>query len=129
MSFADRWFTSFGPMTLQQDGERVKGTYGATGAENTIEGTIADDVLTFRYAEAFEKGTGWFKLKRHGAFGGEYLAEGSPHVQPWRGWRKFEGYWETSFGRLRLFQEADRMQGFLEFDGAGKLEGRIERAA
>ena len=73
-----------------------------------------------------EKGTGWFRLKRPGCFAGEYLAEGQPHPLPWQGWREFEGYWETTLGRMRLFQEADRVHGFLEFDGAGRLDGRIE---
>ncbi|MBX9589456.1 MAG: hypothetical protein K2X43_09125 [Hyphomonadaceae bacterium] len=127
MEFAGRWFTSFGPMILQQDGRRVRGTYGANGTENVIEGALAEDGLTFRYQEALEQGTGWFRLKRHGSFAGEYLAQGHPHALPWQGWREFEGYWETTLGRMRLFQEADRVHGFLEFDGAGRLEGRVDR--
>jgi hypothetical protein len=127
VQFAGRWFTSFGIMTLQQDRDRVTGTYGTNGTENTFEGTIANGVLAFRYQEAFEKGTGTFRLKRHGTFAGEYVAEGNPRALPWQGWREFEGYWETSLGRLRLIQHADRVDGFVEFDPEGKLEGRIEQ--
>ena len=127
MNFAGRWFTSFGSMTLRQDaGDRVKGTYGRDGTENTIEGAVSAGGLSFRYAEAREKGTGWFRLKRHGHFSGEYLAEGSQGPLPWRGWREFDGYWDSSLGRLRLFQEADRVHGCLEVDAAAGLQGRIE---
>src|SRR5262245_39955882 len=116
MQFAGRWFTSFGTMVLQQDRDSVMGAYGPTGTECTIEGTAANGVLSFRYQEAFEKGSGWFRLKRYGAFQGEYLAEGNPHALPWQAWRDFDGYWETSLGRLRLFQEADKVTGVAEFD-------------
>ena len=126
MEFAGRWFTSFGPMLLQPDGRQVKGTYGANGTENVLEGTVAGDTLTFRYKEAAEQGTGWFRLKRPGCFAGEYLAQGHPNLLPWQGWREFEGYWETSFGRLRLFQEEDRVHGVLESDPMGRLDGRID---
>lgn len=126
MHFAGRWFTSFGPMILQQNGGSVRGTYGATGTENVLEGSLAGDVLSFRYQEAAENGTGRFRLKRPGCFAGEYLAEGQPNTLPWQGWREFEGYWETSFGRLRLFQDADTVRGIIESDPAGRLDGRID---
>src|SRR5262245_37289760 len=116
MEFSGRWFTSFGIMILQQDRERITGTYGLSGTENLIEGSIAGGIFTFRYQEAFEKGTGTFRLRRYGAFAGEYLAEGNPHALPWQGWREFEGYWETSLGRLRLIQRVDGVEGFVEFD-------------
>lgn len=126
MEFAGRWFTSFGPMILQQNGNQVRGTYGANGTENVLEGTVASGDLAFRYQEATEKGAGWFRLKRPGCFAGEYLAEGLPHAQPWRGWHEFEGYWDTSFGRVRLFQDGESVHGLIESDLAGRLDGRIE---
>ena len=126
MQFAGRWFTSFGPMILQQNGSQVRGTYGATGSENVLEGSVTGESLTFHYEEAAEKGAGWFRLKRPGCFAGEYQAEGQPHPLPWLGWREFEGYWETSFGRLRLFQEGERVHGLLESDPGGKLDGGVQ---
>ena len=36
MQFAGRWFTSFGPMLLREDGARVQGTYGAGATENVL---------------------------------------------------------------------------------------------
>jgi hypothetical protein len=127
MDFAGRWFTSFGPMVLHQDGDRVTGTYGPTGLEHTLEGTVTDGTLDFRYREVAEQGTGRFRLRRSGSFSGEYLAEGNPNTLPWQGWREFDGYWDTSLGRMRLFQDdGERVRGILEFDDAGKLDGRID---
>jgi hypothetical protein len=113
-------------MTLRQEsGDRLKGTYGRDGTENSIEGTVSGSSFAFDYEEAREKGTGTFRLKRHGHFTGEYQAEGAPGPLPWRGWRDFDGLWDTSLGRLRLFQEADRVHGALEADAAASLQGQI----
>ena len=84
--FAGIWFTSFGPMTLRWKGSRLAGTYGRDGAENSIEGTVQDGRFAFTYREAHEQGTGWFALRRHGAFAGEYLADGNRAPLPWQGW-------------------------------------------
>jgi len=126
MSFDGRWATSFGPMTLRRDGARLTGTYGRDGTENAIEGEIAGDSFTFRYEEPNERGTGWFRLRRSGSFGGEYLAEGNARTLPWQGWRGFDGLWDTSLGRLRLVQEAGRVSGTSELDAGLRLEGDLE---
>jgi hypothetical protein len=116
-------------MILTQDGSRVRGTYGRDGTENTIEGTATADTFTFRYQEAREKGTGAFRLRRHGCFAGEYLAEGTPFALPWQGWRAFDGLWDTQLGRFRLVQEAaGRVTGFVEYDAGMRLEGQLEGA-
>lgn len=124
-AFAGRWTTSFGPMTLQQDGSRVTGTYGREGSENTLEGTVEAGRLAFRYKEAGEQGTGWFRLRRPGCFAGEYLAEGNARTLPWQGWREFDGLWDTALGRLRLVQEGQRVWGSSEW--AARLEGDVEQ--
>ena len=126
MKFAGRWFTSFGLMTLQQDGACVKGTYGRNGSENVIVGTLSSGRLMFSYEEQFEKGNGWFRLTRHGSFAGEYLAEGSQQPRLWQGWRDFDGLWDTPLGRVRLVQEAARVHGYSEHDAATSVEGQIE---
>ena len=126
MSFDGRWTTSFGPMTLRQDAARVIGTYGRDGTENTIEGEVAGDSFTFRYQEANERGTGWFRLRRPGSFGGEYLADGNVRTLPWQGWRGFDGLWDSSLGRLRLVQEAGRVWGTSEHDAGLRLEGDLD---
>jgi hypothetical protein len=128
MSFAGRWMTSFGPMTLRQDGSQVRGSYGRSGTENTIEGTVEGGRLAFRYKEAQEHGTGWFRLRRPGSFGGEYLAEGNPRTLPWQGWRDFDGLWDTSIGRLRLVQEDGQVTGTSEWDTTARIEGIVEQS-
>jgi hypothetical protein len=126
MSFDGRWSTSFGPMTLQQDGARVSGTYGRDGLENTIDGEVAEGRFTFRYEEANERGTGWFKLRRSSSFAGEYLADGNARTLPWQGWRGFDGLWDTSLGRLRLLQEEGRVWGSSELQADVRLEGDLD---
>ena len=113
-SFAGQWFSSFGPMTLQQEGVRVSGTYGQAG-ENTIEGSMENARLVFRYAEERERGTGWFRLKRDNHFAGTYLAEGQSRPLPWRGWRGFDGLWDTSIGRVRVAQHAGAATAIHEY--------------
>jgi hypothetical protein len=126
-SFAGSWFTSFGPMTLAQEGGRVTGTYGRDGTENIIEGAIDAGRLVFQYREAQEQGTGWFRLRRAGSFAGEYLAEGHARPLPWQGWRDLDGLWDTSLGRIRLMQEpSGSVVGFAEHDAAARLDGRVE---
>ena len=126
MSFDGRWATSFGQMTLRQDGTRISGTYGRSGIENTLEGTIEAGQLTFRYEEANERGTGWFRLRRPDCFAGEYLAEGNPRTLPWQGWRGYDGLWDTTLGRLRLVQQSGGVRGSSELDASVRLEGDLE---
>lgn len=114
-------------MTLIQDGDRVRGTYGREGTEHPIEGTVTADEFSFRYTEAQEAGSGRFSLRRHGFFAGEYLADGSDRALPWQGWRDCDGLWDTHLGRLRFVQEAaGRVFGFAEYDAAARLEGRLD---
>jgi hypothetical protein len=109
-------------MTLRQDGAGVVGTYGREGTENGIEGTVEGETLTFRYKEAVEQGSGWFRLRRAGCFAGEYLAEGRPRPLPWHGWRAFDGLWDTSLGRLLLVQDSASVWGSCEHDAMARIE-------
>jgi hypothetical protein len=120
MSFAGRWFTTFGPMILEQVGSRVSGTYGDGFA---ISGNVQDRRLVFAYEEAAQKGTGWFELLRYGHFAGEYLADGEAQSHTWKGNREFDGLWESTFGRLRLIQDVDHVRGRY---GAAAIEGSLE---
>src|SRR4051812_40344585 len=100
--FTGRWFTSFGPMDLIQEGATVQGTYGAAGS---IHGSVAGAKLTFQYAEPAESGEGWFVMRRQGKFSGEYVPEGGIHARSWDGVRGFDGIWDSSFGRMRIIQD------------------------
>jgi hypothetical protein len=129
MSFDGRWATSFGLMTLRQNGAGVTGTYGREGTGCAIEGTVADGVFAFDYKEEVEKGSGWFRLRRPGCFIGEYLAEGGwARPRPWHGWRGANGLWDTSIGRLHLVEEGGRLGGSIEQDESARLEGELQRS-
>lgn len=124
--FAGRWFTTFGPMTLTRSGTKVTGTYVQNGATCQISGRIKGGALEFTYEEAKERGEGTFRLVRHGCFVGEYMAEGAESPAPWSGHRGFDGIWDTSFGRMRIVEEEDRVLGFYEVGGGATIEGRSE---
>jgi hypothetical protein len=126
VDFSGRWTTSFGVMTLRQQGTNVAGTYGREGTECALEGTVAEGRLTFKYKEAVEKGSGWFRLRRPGCFVGEYLAEGGfPRPRPWQGWRGLDGLWDTSIGRLHLVEAGEQVRGGAEHDETARVEADV----
>lgn len=125
-NFTGRWFSTFGPLTLTQEGDTVHGAYHYAGRDSTLEGHVRDGRLVFAYHEPDHDGEGWFELKRDGKFLGAWRMEGSPRWGAWEGARGFDGVWETTYGRLRLIQEADRVRGFYEGAGSSTIEGRIE---
>ena len=100
--FAGDWFSTFGPMTLTQDGVRVQGTYQMGSHHCSLDGTIQDSVLRFRFHEPNAGGEGWFALRRYGKFAGKWRQDGASHWQAWQGERGFEGLWNSTFGPLRL---------------------------
>src|SRR5262249_29118290 len=114
--FAGRWLTSFGLMDLAQEGGRVVGTYGPD-QECRLAGDVEGDLLRFRYEEPREAGEGWFALPRVGKFAGRYRPDGDTSEGAWVGHRAFDGIFESTFGRLRLVQEAGRVVGYYEGPG------------
>jgi uncharacterized cupin superfamily protein len=123
--FAGQWFTTFGPMKLEQSGDAIHGVYRSQGTLCRIDGEVADGQFRFQYREPDEQGSGWFQLARHGRFAGRYQADGNPAEHDWTGQREFDGIWESTFGRLRLVQEEDRVFGFYEGVGRSTVEGKI----
>jgi hypothetical protein len=122
-NFTGRWFTTFGNMELAQEGPLVHGTYGRAGS---LQGTVEGAKLTFQYAEPGETGQGWFALRRHGKFTGEYVPDGAFEGHTWEGLRDFDGIWDSSFGRLRMIQDVEGAFGFYEGVGPATLQGRME---
>lgn len=123
--FTGTWLSTFGPMSLVQDGERVTGTYGRAEPLSTLSGRVQGGRCVFDYTEPSEQGTGWFELVRDGRFVGEYLAKGAPHARPWHGNRGFDGIWFTSIGTLQMVQSGQRVSGHL--DSGASFEGLIEQ--
>ncbi len=121
--FDGQWLSTFGLMSLTQTGSSVTGTYGDG---KSISGTVSDGRLEFTYREPDEAGSGWFELRRHGAFAGEYMAEGADQLESWRGVRGFDGLWDTSFGRMRLHDHGDRIEGTYNGAGRATITGRRE---
>jgi hypothetical protein len=124
--FTGRWLTTFGPLEATQEGAQVRGTYLGGGGPGTLEGNMAEGRLVFRYEEPAEQGEGWFELRRYGQFSGRYCPDGQERWFDWQGSREWDGVWESSFGRLRLFQEPERVHGFYEGVGPSTLEGHLE---
>ena len=93
--FAGYWSTTFGEMLLVIDGERVTGQY-SLGGGSSVEGTVRDGVLRFRYAEPGSvTGVGEFRLSSDGlAFSGQWRQDGmrdgplSSQDKPWHGIRQ-----------------------------------------
>src|SRR5262245_40976314 len=127
-SFAGEWQTSFGPMNLEQQGNRVHGAYYYVGHECTVDGKIEDGKLVFRYREPTVEGEGWFELAGRGKkFAGQFRPDGSPRWEEWQGERVgFDGLWNTTFGLMRLIEDDNRVHGFYEVGGNSTIDGQLK---
>lgn len=65
--YAGRWETTYGPMTLVQDGDGVRGVYVMEGNACRIEGHVRDGRLVFKYREPAARGRGFFVVAAGGA--------------------------------------------------------------
>jgi hypothetical protein len=124
--FAGKWQTTFGPMDLTQEGKRVRGTYLYLGSESSIEGELTGGRLVFTYREPTVSGEGWFELARYGkAFQGAFRPETGDRWGPWHGERiGFDGLWNSTFGLMRLIEEADKVRGVYEAGGSSTISGK-----
>lgn len=126
-TFAGRWTTTFGALTLRLDGVRAHGAYDLGELEGAVEGRT----LAFRYREAAAAGEGRFELAADGgSFAGAWRKDGDADFAPWNGARAaarapFDGLFETTFGRMRLVADGDRVRGVYAFGGGATLEGRV----
>ncbi len=127
-SFAGRWDTTYGPMTLTQQGAFVAGSYFWDGKRCTVQGKVDGRRLTFTYREPEVSGEGWFELAADGqSFRGKWREKGRPDWGEWTGTRVvlgFPGLWRTSYGDLRLVQEGQRIHG--TYSGGGTIAGELK---
>src|SRR5262245_50157301 len=65
-SFVGNWETTYGPMTLTQDGAKLSGFYIMDGERCTVEGKVEKNRFTFTYKEPSVEGEGWFELAADG---------------------------------------------------------------
>jgi hypothetical protein len=87
IGFDGLWNSSFGPLRLIEDGDRVRGYY-EVGGGSTIEGRVEGGRLAFTYQEPRARGEGQFELADDGlSFLGEWHPEGAEGWAPWRGLR------------------------------------------
>ncbi len=128
VSFEGRWRTSFGELTLDQDGREVEGAYPNAG---TLSGVLRGRRLTFQYEDRSGSGEGWFELARDGAsFTGQWRPRGQEAWQEWTGTRlppgpAFHGLFRTEYGPVRLVRRGDSVRGAYRYQGsAGALGGR-----
>jgi hypothetical protein len=124
-TFAGDWYTTFGLLSFEVDGDNVVGVYRyANGVTGRISGTHRGDTLHFRYSEPNEEGVGTFRLLRSGKFVGKYTPTGTERTRRWDGERGWDGVWQSDFGRVRLIQHGERVHGYYEGAGASTIEGR-----
>lgn len=133
-SFAGSWETSYGVMTLTQDGKKVSGFYVFEGQRSVIEGQLEKQRLTFTYEEPAVKGEGWFELAADGkSFKGKWRPKGETGWGEWIGTRVvvaaargFPGLWKTSFGSMSLSESGGRVQGIYGGGGNSSIDGKFE---
>ncbi len=134
-TFAGSWETTFGQMTLEQNGAKVRGTYDIAGVTCSIVGTVEGPKLTFTYREPDARGEGWFELDADGkSFSGQWRPRGRGAFQPWTGRRvgassgraSFDGLFTTRWGRMRLQQIGDAVEGIYGSGGHGRIKGTVE---
>ncbi|MBP7866428.1 MAG: hypothetical protein KA419_10795 [Acidobacteria bacterium] len=134
--FEGRWDTTYGPMTLVRDGDRVTGSYVFGEARCTLEGTVEKGKFVFTYREPSASGEGWFALSADGtSFAGQWRERESEAWFPWTGRRGdgaargFEGLWDSRYGRIRLVgEEGNHLRGCYAAPDGSSSEGTLEGA-
>ena len=128
VGFAGRWDSTYGILTLV---ESEAGKFSGSYSGGTLSGQVDGRKLNFTYQETTVAGEGWFELSDDGkSFSGQWRPESLGLWQPWIGSRieekPFEGLWKTTFGSMRLSNEAGRISGSYFFRGAeSTLEGEM----
>jgi hypothetical protein len=137
--FSGSWDTNMGQMALQQNGNRLTGTYSSSG---TVEGTVTGNYVTGTYTNGAYEGQFEFTLTPDGnSFAGRWWRPGRdrpwtgtriggasqpPQVQPQpqpSGHASFVGSWDTNMGQMALQQNGNRLTG--TYSSSGTVEGTV----
>lgn len=117
--FAGLWRTTFGPMTLTAQDDRVEGFYVMNGARCTLAGELRAGRFMFRYEEPTARGNGWFVLANDGrTFSGQWCRQGTADWLDWTGWRITPEQEQKLQERDRRLHEAVRLIRDQQFDQA-----------
>jgi hypothetical protein len=135
--FAGKWNTTYGPLTLTQNRNKVQGVYYNGTA--SLTGTVEKNRLSFTYKEMSLDGDGEFILSPDGkSFTGKWRTRGG---QTWHAWNAtlvgkipvvvaqpgaFAGPWATTYGPLMLNRQGKKVNG-VYYDGKATLQGTVEK--
>jgi len=82
------WKTTYGDLTLTQDGASITGSYQYFDCAATVSGTVSGNVFSGRFVQCSRQGDFQFTLSTdQGAFTGQWNNDGSATKQSWDGTR------------------------------------------
>ena len=133
-NFTGRWDATFGVLTLDQQADRVTGTYEVRpGTQARIEGRVEGNTLAFTYEEPDDRGEGRFELSADGeTFSGKWKSASETERNEWSGKRlvdfktDFAGLWRTSFGPMRLRRAGNEVRGSYLWNGSAQIFGKCD---
>jgi predicted esterase len=130
--FAGEWKTSFGPLTIEQQGESITGTVGG----NALKGKVKGKELSLAYEEGQAHVEATLTLDQTGnAFSGKFQVRNGRQGL-WNGWRPdpaaargntadYSGLWLTDLGLMELAQDGAKVKGRYALRGTSSIEGDV----
>ncbi len=132
-SFAGEWFTSFGVIDFEVQGEQLRGTVRSDGA--SLEGSVQGRTATLTYKGNSQGSVNLELDESNLSFEGSILINN--RRRPWNGWRPdpdannrpkgdLGGLWLTSQGLMELTQSEDQVEGVYAIQGTSSIDGTID---
>lgn len=135
--FHGTWDTTYGRLTLRQEGDKVTGYY-IMEVPCWIDGKVVGGKLKFDYEEPDAKGSGTFEIAKDGkSFDGKWGVAGQEQTEAWTGTRMsdkvpqkvntYAGTYQTTFGKMVLKQDGAKVTGhYLMGDMKCDIEGKVD---